>query len=188
MEQRLEKRLEWAQSRDRKARAGFDRAHGIADMIPVGQPVLVGHHSEGRHRRDLKRIDSGMRQGVQSMDMAAHHRGKADGIATQLERSIFSDDVDAVERLQERIAGLEQERARMKAINKEIRKGKGWQARLEAEGITLTEREGKQLVDVAKFQPYYCKEGLPVFPPYALQNLGGNINRLKKRLKELDNE
>ena len=27
------------------------------EMIPLGQPILVGHHSEKRHRRDLKRID-----------------------------------------------------------------------------------------------------------------------------------
>jgi Domain of unknown function (DUF3560) len=27
------------------------------ELIPLGQPILVGHHSEKRHRRDLKRID-----------------------------------------------------------------------------------------------------------------------------------
>jgi hypothetical protein len=27
------------------------------EMIPLGQPILVGHHWEKRHRRDLKRID-----------------------------------------------------------------------------------------------------------------------------------
>jgi hypothetical protein len=28
----------------------------IADAIPLGQPILVGHHSERRHRRDLDRL------------------------------------------------------------------------------------------------------------------------------------
>ena len=35
------------------AQAAADR---ISDAIPFGQPILVGHHSEGRHRRDLDRI------------------------------------------------------------------------------------------------------------------------------------
>jgi len=35
------------------AQAAADR---ISDAIPFGQPILVGHHSEGRHRRDLDRM------------------------------------------------------------------------------------------------------------------------------------
>jgi len=27
------------------------------EIIPLGQPILVGHHSEKRHRSHLKRID-----------------------------------------------------------------------------------------------------------------------------------
>jgi hypothetical protein len=34
-------------------------------VIPFGQPILVGHHSEKRHRRDLARIDSGMSKGFE---------------------------------------------------------------------------------------------------------------------------
>ena len=33
----------------------------IMDSIPPGQPILVGHHSEARARRDKVRIDSGKR-------------------------------------------------------------------------------------------------------------------------------
>ncbi|WP_132290495.1 DUF3560 domain-containing protein [Kribbella sp. VKM Ac-2568] len=29
----------------------------ISDHIPLGQPILVGHHSERRHRRDIERMD-----------------------------------------------------------------------------------------------------------------------------------
>ena len=35
------------------ARAAADR---ISDAIPFGQPILIGHHSERRHRRDLHRM------------------------------------------------------------------------------------------------------------------------------------
>ncbi len=37
----------------------------IADHIPLGQPILVGHHSERRARRDAERIENGMRRAVQ---------------------------------------------------------------------------------------------------------------------------
>ncbi len=30
-------------------------------MIPPGQPILVGHHSERRTRRDAQRIENGMK-------------------------------------------------------------------------------------------------------------------------------
>lgn len=177
-EARMARRLEWAASRDKKAAAGFRRAALIADNIPLGQPILVGHHSEGRARRDQARIEAGMRAGVESTDMAAHHRSKADGLQHQLDHSIFTDDPDAPERLRERIAELEAKRDRMKRINAEIKKGASWEARLTAAGAPLTDDEKRMLLDVARFQPFYgCK-----FPPYAFTNLGGNIRRLKGRL------
>ena len=33
-----------------------DQAHEMASAIPFGQPILVGHHSEGRDRRYRDRI------------------------------------------------------------------------------------------------------------------------------------
>lgn len=39
-------------------------ARQIADGIPFGQPILVGHHSERRARRDAERIHSHMRAAV----------------------------------------------------------------------------------------------------------------------------
>jgi protein-L-isoaspartate O-methyltransferase len=53
----------------RKRRA--DEAHrarkavsAIADNIPMGQPILVGHHSERHARKDADRIENGMRKAV----------------------------------------------------------------------------------------------------------------------------
>lgn len=45
-------------------------AQQIADAIPFGQPILVGHHSEGRARRDAERIHNNMRAAVDA-DAAA---------------------------------------------------------------------------------------------------------------------
>ncbi|MGI5255672.1 DUF3560 domain-containing protein [Actinacidiphila glaucinigra] len=57
-----------------RAAAASDAAYAgvrrIADGIPFGQPILVGHHSEGRARRDVKRMDDGMRKSVEQGDRA----------------------------------------------------------------------------------------------------------------------
>jgi hypothetical protein len=34
----------------------FDKEHKIAEFIPMGQPILVGHHSQRRHERDIERM------------------------------------------------------------------------------------------------------------------------------------
>jgi hypothetical protein len=36
----------------------------------MGQPILVGHHSEGRHRRDLERADRLTRRSIEESDQA----------------------------------------------------------------------------------------------------------------------
>src|SRR5262249_12511926 len=36
----------------------------IAQNIPLGQPILVGHHSERRARKDAERIENGTRRAI----------------------------------------------------------------------------------------------------------------------------
>lgn len=182
LEARLEKRQAWAASRDQKSAAGFARARVIADGIPLGQPILVGHHSERRHRADVARIDAGMRQGCESADMAAHHRAKADGLERQLDGSIFSDDPDAVEALTARVAELEAQRARWKAENAAFRKGDAEWIKVRypdtdpAIALVYAERERGEIMAGYSWtrQPH---------PAYSLSNLAGNIGRLRKRLE-----
>lgn len=115
LEARADRRREWASSAAARADAAHERVHAIADQIPFGQPILVGHHSEGRARRDQALIESGMRTSVDESRKAKRHEETAGEIDRQLRRSVFSDDVDAVEQLRERIARLEQQRVEIKA-------------------------------------------------------------------------
>ncbi len=50
--ERLENRVAAAQT---ESNAAYEAAHSIMKHIPPGQPILVGHHSERHHRRDLDR-------------------------------------------------------------------------------------------------------------------------------------
>lgn len=179
LERKLEKRRQWAESRRADAAQRFDTAHRATEHIPLGQPILVGHHSEKRHRAALAKSDNNMRKGCESLAMADHHESKSDGIERQLDNSVFSDDPDAIEQLQAKIVAAEAERDRMKAINAAIRKGPGWEARIKP---PLTDAEKTELVNLARVWGSVYKPG---FPPYALTNLGANIRRMKERIKHI---
>src|SRR5690625_3992727 len=53
---RAELMSERAERRRRDSEARESRASALSDGIPLGQPVLVGHHSQRRHERTLERI------------------------------------------------------------------------------------------------------------------------------------
>src|SRR5690606_225754 len=57
-------------ARNRKVSVARSLAHAqnIASAIPPGQPILVGHHSERRHRRDLNRINGLTRKGFDALE------------------------------------------------------------------------------------------------------------------------
>jgi hypothetical protein len=172
MEARAEKREEWAEARAGHADRELSRSRELADMIPMGQPILVGHHSEGRHRRDLDRIDGGMRRGVEHHRAAQNHESKAEGIRSQLARSIYDDDPDALDRLAEKLAKLEAQRAEVKAHNARVRK----------------ERPCNCPDDCAchsRWRTTICGCNEHPTPPYVLQNLGGEITRTRQRIARL---
>lgn len=56
----------------------YDKARKTMDLIPIGQPILVGHHSERKHRRDLKRIEKGMLKSIELTEKADKLQRAAD--------------------------------------------------------------------------------------------------------------
>ena len=176
-EAKADRLREWADKREVKAEAGFKKADDIADMIPFGQPILIGHHSEGRARRDQDRIQSGMRSGIENSRKADDFRRRADGIERAADNAVYSDDTDAIERLEERIAEREAERDRIKAFNASARKG-------ELDLSILTPKEQEKILGIAKVASYQLGKG-GAFPGYHLTNLGATIRKDKKRLEGL---
>ncbi|MFD3511982.1 DUF3560 domain-containing protein [Streptomyces sp. NPDC058657] len=57
-------------------------AHRMGDAIPPGQPILVGHHSEGRDRRYRERMDTKMRKSFAESDRASHWAGREQAAAS----------------------------------------------------------------------------------------------------------
>ena len=145
----------------------------MAEAIPFGQPILVGHYSEGRDRNYRGRIDSNFRKGFELQDKAAELRSRAESIASN--KAIFSDDPQAAEKLADKIARLEKRQELIREANKLSRKND--REGLEALGFGATVIEELLNPDWA---------GHPGFPAYVLTNLGANIRRLKERTEEIE--
>lgn len=162
----------WAEKREQKAAASLTAADRALDGIPPGQPILVGHHSERRHRAALDRFDRKMTAGLEHSAKAREMAGRAAEIDRQADRAIYRDDTDALEQLDARIAALEADRARKKQINAEIRRGAGWAERLNP---PLTAAEQRDLEMAARFNNTIG------YPAYAFTNLSSNIRRQAQR-------
>lgn len=174
---RAERLDEWAAKREAKAQASLADARAKADLIPFGQPILVGHHSEGRDRRYRAGISRTYERGFEHAAKAKATAGRADGIRDQLDASIYDDDPDAVDALQARIADLEAERDRIKAYNASCRKGA-------PDESLLDDAQRERLAGVRRVAPYQLGKG-GAFPAYALSNLSGNIKRNRDRLESI---
>lgn len=98
----------------------YDQANKIASYIPPGQPILVGHHSEKSHRRDLDRIHNMHGQSIEAGKKADHYRGKIATIDSN--NAISSDDPEAIQKVAKKIGELEQLQKFMKEVNKCVRK------------------------------------------------------------------
>lgn len=167
---RAERLREFAERNEQKAGAAYAGSKQIADGIPMGQPILVGHHSEKRHRRDIARIDSGMRKSFELGGRAAQQASSADEIERQAGAAIYDDDPDAIERLTAKLAALEGKRDAIKAKRAEIRKTH----REQLKGLTAWQKEEVMRAAGA--------------PQYSIANLGGNITRTRDRLARLQRE
>lgn len=159
--------------------AAHKRANEMLSVIPLGQPILVGHHSERGHRRLLDKADKLYRRAFVECDSkAAHYESKAAGIGRA---GISSDDPDALFKLLSKLQGCIKSQISMKAANKAIRKHKKNPAEQLSALIDLgfSEPLARQLLDGD-----FC--GRIGFATYSLQNNNAEIKRLQSRITQLE--
>ena len=173
-EAKRQRLLDRADKKDSQAAGSFQRAHDLVKHIPFGQPILVGHHSEARHRRTFDRSHNAMGKGVALNDEAKRLRSRAAAVGSG---GISSDDPEALQQLNAKLAKLETTQATMKRINRQYRKG-GWDA---VEGLTQDERKRAE----ANMNADWRASSKP-FESYMLSNNNANIRRIKQRIKELE--
>ncbi len=183
-EERREQRIDRLETRAANARAqSNDAAHrsqALVENIPFGQPILVDHYSANSHRRTLDRSRRLMDKAVDLDKKADHLDRRAE--AARNNGAISSDDPEAVQKIKDKLAALQQNHERDKAANAHYRKHgtmKGFPglsdeaaARADAE---LAEQDAS---------PYSSGKHMPV-PAWALSNRNAEMARLKKRLAQL---
>ena len=150
----------------------FSNARNLGSVIPFGQPILVGHHSEGSHRRLLKRIDGAYQRASDAGDKAAYYQNKADN--AEKNHSISGDDNEAIERYKAKLEQLEQAQEYMKAVNKAWKQGGNALYELGLSDETIEKLKHKM--------PGY--ETKP-FPTWQLGNNSAEIRRVKEKIEEL---
>ncbi len=137
--ERAEERSERFDEYSDKRRADADAAHAavasIADGIPFGQPILVGHHSERHARKDAEKIQNGMRKAVKMWETSNYWTARAAGA---LRHAKYKERPDVRAR---RIKGLEAEKRKEQRSKDEMAK---W---LAAWNRVETAEQGRQLAN-----------------------------------------
>lgn len=175
-EARQEARRERFEARAESARAESDtlarRSSEMAEAIPFGQPVQVGHHSEHRDRRFRQRIGDTMTKSVDALKKAEHYERKAASVGNG---GISSDDPDAIAKLTAEAEALDKASDKMKACNKLIKKA-------DREGLAKLGFNEAQIDKL--MEPDYM--GRLGFPAYMLSNNRANASRIRKRIAQLE--
>jgi hypothetical protein len=110
---KIERYKELAHKYSAGSRNAYERSNQIASWIPFGQPILVGHHSEARHRRDIERIHNAMDQSVELANKSEEYAQRAKNLENH--HMISSDDPEAIAQLKEKLERLYKLREKIKA-------------------------------------------------------------------------
>ncbi|MBN8712182.1 MAG: hypothetical protein BGO12_10070 [Verrucomicrobia bacterium 61-8] len=76
--ERAERFENYSENRAKDAEQARNQVDSIVEHIPFGQPILVGHHSERRARKDAERIDNGMRKSIKMWDTSKYWAARAE--------------------------------------------------------------------------------------------------------------
>ena len=145
----------------------------MASVIPFGQPILVGHHSEGSDRRYRNRIHNTFKKGYDLQDEAERMEERLE--AKEGNNSISSDNPGAIDLLRVKVGELEKLQEIMKECNKLLKKDDV--SGLEKLGLSIETIEKLRLPDFA---------GRTGIPRYKLTNNNATIRAAKKRILELE--
>jgi hypothetical protein len=157
---------------ERESEALSNRAREMSSVIPLGQPILIGHHSEKADRRYRNRIHGTYRRAHELHQRAAEIRARIE--AAENNRAIFSDNPRAGQLIQEKIEQLEAQQILMKEANKRVRAN-------DREGLAALGFSDEQIERMLSGSRW--DRG---FPAYRLSNNSAEIRRLKQRAAQLE--
>jgi phospholipid N-methyltransferase len=154
-EERAERFDGYSARRGADAEAARSQVEQIAGRFEFGQPILVGHHSERRARKDKERIDNGMRKAVANWEKSEYWTNRAAGAVRHAK---YKELPDVRYR---RIKGLESD---LRKQQKYLDQNEGFMKLWAVEGLTLeqaTDRAGRDrlsvLVDGSRYESLYSR-------------------------------
>jgi hypothetical protein len=166
-----------SENRAAKNEAEADRlyktSNEMASFIPPGQPILIGHHSEKGDRRYREQMRNVSSKSVEQRNKAAYCAEKAESIENN--HAIFSDDPEALQKLNEKLKTLQELQEFMKAANKYIKKN-------DKAGFLKLAHATERLWEQLTTPDYVNRTG---YPSYKLTNNNANIKRIANRIADL---
>ena len=179
---RIEQKIERYRKRAAKAEAEslqqHNRASEMSSVIPFGQPILVGHHSEKRHRATARKIEAAHRKGFEESEKAEYYRDRAKTVESN--QAISGDNPDAMSLYAEKLAKLEALQERMKAVNAYWRKHKTMKGYPKLSDDEVAKIDAQ----MESANPWVQKTG--PFPDFRLKNNNAEIRRIKAKLKDME--
>jgi len=176
-EARAERLAEYAANAEKRSTEAWERSHNETKHIPFGQPILVGHHSEKKHRSALSKSWNLMGKSVEEQRKAEYFRDRAASVGSG---GISSDDPDAIRKLQLQLFPLMTGQMLMVEANK-IVKSKTMAVDQKLEALAKLGFKPKQIADA--FAPDFA--GRVGFADYQTSNNRANIKRINDRIDQL---
>lgn len=119
-EERAERFGNYQEKRAKEAQRVLHSVTQISSGIPLGQPILVGHHSERHARKHAEQIENGMRKAVNLWETSEYWQRRAAGV---LRHASYKDLPDVRAR---RIKELEADKRKKEREKAEAEKGLYW--------------------------------------------------------------
>jgi predicted RNase H-like nuclease (RuvC/YqgF family) len=158
----------------------FNDVQKMGSVIPMGQPILVGHHSEKRDRNYRAKMDNKMRKSIEESNKADYYREKMKSALANT--AISSDDPEALQKLKQKLESLQAYQEIMKAANSIIRNKK---LSVEEKIERLQKELGLSQSNTNKLlEPDYA--GRIGFATFSLSNNNQNMKSIKDRIAYLE--
>jgi len=112
-EVRAERFEVYSDKRASDAQQATEAVEAITDNIPMGQPILIGHHSQRKAEKDAQKIERGLQKAVKMWETSEYWKYRAEGALADAK---YKQKPDVRAR---RIKKLEAEQRKYKKYNKE---------------------------------------------------------------------